>query len=157
MTGAANRLSELVKDGAADSKNAWMLAHGLLAFGKELKANNGRLAIDVIVDDFIDAHQADGKVAYYSFPEKSKDGIPIEPHRNMMIKKMLEAGVPLDRTFKPKSSKEKITLDRLVTDAERTFVVPIAERDWRNFAWTIDGRPAGRFAVQGSHLVEGHR
>jgi hypothetical protein len=137
MIGAANRLSGLVKEGASEATNAWMLAHGLLAFGKEMKASDGRLAIDVIVDDFVEAHQADGKIAYYSFPEK-KGEIPVEPHRNMMIKKMLEAGVPLDRTFKPKSSKEKITLDRLVSDAEKTFVVPIAERDWRNFAWTID-------------------
>jgi hypothetical protein len=32
-----------------------------------------------------------------------------------------------------------------------------ADRPGDDFAWTIDGRPAGRFAVQGSHLVEGHR
>src|SRR5688572_31683954 len=66
MWGAANRLSAMVKEGAADSKNAWMLAHGLLAFGKEMKASDGRLAIDVIVEDFVQPHQADGKIAYYS-------------------------------------------------------------------------------------------
>jgi hypothetical protein len=137
MIGAANRLSELVKEGATDPKNAWMLAHGLLAFGKDMKAKDGRAAIDVIVGDFVEAHKTNGKVAYYSFPEK-KNEIPVEPHRHMMIKKMLEAGVPLDRKFAPKSSKEKITLERLVSDAERTFVSPIAERDWRNFAWTMD-------------------
>ena len=26
-----------------------------------------------------------------------------------------------------------------------------------DFAWTLDGAPAGRFAVTGSHLIEGHR
>src|SRR5687767_14665227 len=65
MQGAANRLSKLVEEGATNPKNPWMLAHGLLAFGKELKASDGRLAIDVIVDDFIDAHRLEGKIAYY--------------------------------------------------------------------------------------------
>jgi hypothetical protein len=26
-----------------------------------------------------------------------------------------------------------------------------------DFAWLVDGKPTGRFAVTGSHLVEGHR
>jgi hypothetical protein len=33
----------------------------------------------------------------------------------------------------------------------------VADRPGEDFAWLLDGRPAGRFAVQGSHLVEGHR
>lgn len=32
-----------------------------------------------------------------------------------------------------------------------------AERPGSDFAWLVDGRPAGRFDVAGSHLVEGHR
>jgi hypothetical protein len=32
-----------------------------------------------------------------------------------------------------------------------------ADRPGSDFAWMVDGRPAGRFAVTGSHLVEGHR
>jgi hypothetical protein len=95
------------------------------------------LAIDVIVEDFVEAHEDGEKVAYYSFPEQV-NGIPVEPHKNLMIKTLLEAGVPLDRTWRPKSSKEKVTLERLVRDAERVFVPPVAEPDWRNFAWTLD-------------------
>lgn len=33
----------------------------------------------------------------------------------------------------------------------------IADRPGDDFAWMVNGRPAGRFAVTGSHLVEGHR
>ena len=33
----------------------------------------------------------------------------------------------------------------------------LADRPGDDFAWLLDGRPAGRFAVTGSHLVEGHR
>jgi len=33
----------------------------------------------------------------------------------------------------------------------------VADRPGEDFAWMIDGAPAGRFEVAGSHLVEGHR
>ena len=32
-----------------------------------------------------------------------------------------------------------------------------ATRPGSDFAWLVDGRPAGAFVVTGSHLVEGHR
>lgn len=32
-----------------------------------------------------------------------------------------------------------------------------ADRPGSDFAWLVDGKPAGLFVVQGSHLVEGHR
>lgn len=33
----------------------------------------------------------------------------------------------------------------------------VADRPGDDFAWLLDGRPAGRLHVTGSHLVEGHR
>lgn len=33
----------------------------------------------------------------------------------------------------------------------------LADRPGDGFAWHVDGEPAGRLAVTGSHLVEGHR
>jgi hypothetical protein len=33
----------------------------------------------------------------------------------------------------------------------------IADRPGEDFAWLLDGEPAGRLAVTGSHLVDGHR
>ena len=33
----------------------------------------------------------------------------------------------------------------------------IADRPGDDFAWLVDDRPAGRLAVTGSHLLEGHR
>ena len=32
-----------------------------------------------------------------------------------------------------------------------------ADRPGEDFAWLVDGRPAGRLQVAGSHLIEGHR
>jgi len=33
----------------------------------------------------------------------------------------------------------------------------IADRPGEDFAWLLDGKPAGQLTVTGSHLVEGHR
>ena len=33
----------------------------------------------------------------------------------------------------------------------------LADRPGDDFAWLLDGQPVARFAVTGSHLVEGHR
>jgi hypothetical protein len=33
----------------------------------------------------------------------------------------------------------------------------LADRPGDDFAWLLDGRPAGRLEIRGSHLVEGHR
>jgi hypothetical protein len=134
LKGAADRLAEHVKVAAADPKEPWIMAHGLLAFGKDMKTTKGQLAIDVIVRDFLEAHSIDGKVAYRSFPE-NVGAVAVEPHRNLMAKKMLEAGVPLDRSFKTKDG--TVTLDQIVTDGERVFVMPVQERDWNNYAWSF--------------------
>lgn len=40
---------------------------------------------------------------------------------------------------------------------ETTVLRFLAERPGEDFAWIVDGRPAGRLAVHGSHLEEGHR
>ena len=32
-----------------------------------------------------------------------------------------------------------------------------ADRPGEDFAWLLDGQPAGRLTVTGSHLIEGHR
>ena len=33
----------------------------------------------------------------------------------------------------------------------------LADRPGEDFAWLVDGTPAGRLLVSGSHLIEGHR
>lgn len=33
----------------------------------------------------------------------------------------------------------------------------LADRPGEDFAWSVNGKPAGRLVVAGSHLVEGHR
>lgn len=51
------------------------------------------------------------------------------------------------------SERVSVTLEA-GTDWEGAF---IADRPGDDFVWLVDGEPAGRFDVKGSHLVEGHR
>jgi hypothetical protein len=129
------RLEAGVKDGATDPKNPWALAHGIVAFGKDLKASDGRLAIDVIVSDFAEVQKPPRGRAFFAFPPTAKDGMPIEPHRHEMVSTMLEAGVPPERSFKLKRG-GTVTLAQLLRDAEYTFVFPADAAQTRNYAWS---------------------
>lgn len=129
-------LVEEVKAGASDPKNPWALAHGLLAFGPDLKASDGRLAIDVMVHDFILVEQLYGRTVH-RFPQKTKDDVPVEPHPNLIAKSMVSAGVPLTRSFKLKGGKS-VTLKQLVDDAAWAFSMPTTDADWHQFAWSMD-------------------
>jgi hypothetical protein len=129
-------LTAEVKAGAAEAKNPWAMAHGLLAFGPDMKASDGRLAIDVIVTDFVRAEQRHGRTVH-RFPLKSSDGTPVEPHPDLMAKSIVSVGVPLARKFKLKGGKT-ITLKQLVDDAAWAFTMPTTDADWHQFAWSLD-------------------
>ncbi len=44
-----------------------------------------------------------------------------------------------------------------VAPGETLRVEFLADRPGEDFAWLVDGKPCGRLAVTGSHLVDGHR
>jgi hypothetical protein len=47
--------------------------------------------------------------------------------------------------------------ERTVAPGDTARVEFLADRPGEDFAWLVDGRPAGRLTVAGSHLIEGHR
>jgi hypothetical protein len=51
---------------------------------------------------------------------------------------------------------DRVTLGPLAPGVARTIEF-LADRPGEDFAWMLDGRPAGRLAVTGSHLMDGHR
>lgn len=131
-------LERWVQPSATDPTNPWILAHGIVAFGKDLRASDGRLAIDVIASDFLEERDIDGRKVY-AFPIRGPGSVPVEPHRDLMIKTMVEAGVRLDRELHPKASKkgDRVTLDRLIRDAELAFSIPTDDAGYRNYAWSV--------------------
>ena len=46
---------------------------------------------------------------------------------------------------------------KAIAPAETRRVSFLADRPGDDFAWLLDGRPAGRLSITGSHLIEGHR
>ncbi len=128
-------LIKVVKPGAQDPTNPWAMAHGLLAFGAELKASDGRLAIDVIVQDFARLETVANKKVY-GFDVMTEDKTPVEPHPDLLVKAIVEAGVPLSRKFKLNNGKT-VTLQRLVDDAAWALVIPRTQKEWQRFAWSL--------------------
>src|SRR5688500_7638100 len=51
MNLARAKLERWVKGGASDPGNGWALAHGLVGYGRDLQAGDGRLAIEAIASN----------------------------------------------------------------------------------------------------------
>jgi len=51
---------------------------------------------------------------------------------------------------------DRLSLGRLEAGGTWTGAF-VADRPGEDFAWLVDGKPAGRLVVAGSHLIEGHR
>ena len=127
-------LMAFVRGGATDPTNAWAMAHGLTGLGADLEASDGREVIDVLVSDYARLEDVDGKRRLI-FPPKAADGAPVEPHRDLIVKSMLEAGVPLTRQFTLRTG-EKVTLADFVRDLKAGFSVPADDKGWHDFAWS---------------------
>ncbi len=131
MDATRGRLESWIREGATDPKLPWALAHGLLAFGPEMRTTDGRLAIDVIVSE---AAEVKGKRVH--FPQKTGAGGIVDAHDNLMVKKMIEAGVPWDHTFQVRGL-GKVTLEKLALDAIADFKTPADDKAWADAPWTI--------------------
>jgi hypothetical protein len=131
MEQSRQKLEVWVREGASDPTNAWALAHGLVAFGAEHKTTDGRLAIDAIAS-FAEV----GKNKRIDFPLKSKAGAVLEPHEALMVKSLLEAGVPKDRTFEVPGL-GKVPFSRILEDAFAGKELPKNDDEWHNFPWLL--------------------
>lgn len=144
-------LEHAVKAGASDAKLPWALAHGLLAFGPHFQADDGRPAVDVIASYAV-RKKVDGRTLY-DFPVKKGDSL-VEPHDNLQVKSMLDAGVALDRKLVTADATQ-VTLARLVHDMQRSAQMPASDADWHQEAWTLsawalDQRRGDKAAAKGA-------
>ncbi|MBK8012564.1 MAG: hypothetical protein IPK13_14525 [Deltaproteobacteria bacterium] len=150
-----------------DVHNAWILAHGVVAFGPKLTASDGRPVVDVIVHDFAmvshdrsanrkrsrnrgrsrgrsrngngnrDHAKTDVEAGVLiEFPRSTKEGIPIEPHRMLVTKALVDAGVSPTRRF-VLSTGDTVTLAKLVDDGARSLAFPKTEEDFRGIGWGL--------------------
>ena len=92
---AVQILSAVVTREAGNPKNAWALAHGMLAMGPEFKATDGRRALDVLGSDFLERDAFGPRFAL------KRDGRPVEPHQDLILKTLLELGFGLEEKLGP--------------------------------------------------------
>lgn len=115
---------------AADPKNPWALAHGITAEGRRFKASDRRLAVDVIISDYL-GREGQGAQVDLGFDNFTRTGQPVEPHPAMQVKTLLQAGLPLTHRFR--ASWGPVTLGALVEDLKQDFpldIVPTPDAPW---------------------------
>ncbi|MFO0567513.1 MAG: hypothetical protein U0263_17780 [Polyangiaceae bacterium] len=126
-------LGGAVRAPAGDPASPWALAHGMVAFGSDFSARDGRSARDVIVG-FAEPTTI-GTDQLFLFPV-TKAANPVEPHRFLLVKTLLETDVPMEQRFVA-SSGDKLTLARLVADLRKAAKAPESDSDYQHVAWQI--------------------
>ena len=118
---------------AADPRNAWALAHGLAAEGRGFTTRDGRLAVDVLMADFLH-RDGEGPSADLRFANFTRSGQPVEPHPGMQVKMLLQAGVPASRSSR--AAFGTVTLGALVEDLKQDFPLDIVSTP--DGAWMLE-------------------
>ena len=143
-------LSDVIDREAGKPANAWALAHGVLAKGPDFAAIDGRRAIDVLVKDFLKAKKVGSfKGLQPYFPKTTDDGIPVEPHTDLILKTLVEVGLDIEA---PLTSQEGApTLERLLRGSRLRHDPDVAAKGSAAFpkpddvAWSIQAwcQPTG--------------
>jgi hypothetical protein len=106
----------------------WVVCHGLRAMGREFALGDGRRAVNFLLENVLVNVSPNGKTVL-GFP------IEVEGHRNMFLKTMLEAGVPLDHGFTHKGQRR--TLQDVVDGARAAFGPRLAAAPPNTLPWSV--------------------
>ena len=134
---ALELLEEVVDREAGKPGNAWALAHGILAKGPEFTAADGRRAVTVLVDDFLQAERVPNAKGLQPFFPKSKGEVRVEPHTDLILKTFVEAGLPLDEPLTEAAGGP--TLERLLRASRLRFTQGAGDQffaDVDDVAWS---------------------
>ncbi|ADO72914.1 hypothetical protein [Stigmatella aurantiaca] len=129
----AEQLHAVCQTHALEPSNPWALAHGITLEGRDVRARDGRRAVDVIVSDFLRRDEAPGGRGLY-FESFTAQGHPVQPHPALLEKTLVLAGVPLGRTFRTEAG--PVTLKRLMEALQRNFHPTLASSP--EGAWALD-------------------
>ncbi len=148
---AKTLLSSVIDREAGNPANAWALAHGILAKGPDFAATDGRRAIDVLVNDFLQAEKLPGlKGLQPFFPKETEAGLPVEPHTDLILKTLVEAGLSLDEPLTKAAGAP--TLERLLRSSRARHVASPGSKGKEAFAspddvaWSIQAWCQGSYA-----------
>jgi hypothetical protein len=92
---AVAALRQVVREHARDPENPWAIAHAMLALGSDFELTNGEPAIDWLFRRYAKRFTVCGE-ELLRFP-LSEGKIRVEPHTDLILKALTEAGVSPDR------------------------------------------------------------
>jgi len=118
----------LISAHAGSAKDPWAVAHGIRAMGREFTLQDGRRAVDFLLQDVL-APVTVGQRRLLAF------ALGTESHANSFLKTMLEAGVPLDYTFS--HGGDKYRLQDIVDSAHALFRPREFTSDPQEIAWSL--------------------
>lgn len=104
----------IVRQWAALPDDPWAVCHGVRALGRDFKLQDGRRAVDWLLETYLVSVTVNGKEVL-GFPPS------IEVHPNSFLKTFLEAGVPLEHPF---TLKDRPRTLREVVDGARALFRP---------------------------------
>jgi hypothetical protein len=118
---ALSKLGQIVETYAGDPDNPWAIAHGLLARGSELRLRDGRPAVPHLFATYAEPRQV-GTRTLIGFP-RELGKIRVEPHTDLLLKNMGEAGVDPNASFDTPAGKVPLA-DLYRYTLLKTFLVP---------------------------------
>jgi len=92
---AVNQLDAVVRAHTRDPNNPWAISHGLVALGADLTLDNDQNAVEWLFSTYAERFQTDAGWVL-RFPE-ADGAIRIEPHPDLILKALADAGVNPDR------------------------------------------------------------
>ncbi len=119
---ALKALETVVGREAGKAHNAWGLAHGILAKGQNFRATDGRRAVDVLFDDFLEL-RGEGAERRISFPA-TRGALRVEPHPDLILKTLVEAGFGREEILG--TGPNQATWGQLLESSRKSFV-PVVE------------------------------
>ncbi len=90
-------LSAVVERYAGDPENPWAIMHGVLARGPEFRLADERVGLAHVFAAYAEPRLF-GSLNLLSFP-KTRNGKPVEPHTDLVLKNMTEVGVLPEASF----------------------------------------------------------
>jgi hypothetical protein len=106
----------------------WAVCHAVRAMGADLKLEDGRRAVDWLLETRLAAVSANG-TEVLAFPRA------VEVHPNMFLKTFLEAGVPLDHAFTHQGRRR--TLGEVADGARKLFRPAEVLGDANLLPWSV--------------------
>lgn len=95
---ARKLLTWVVSTYGRDPGDPWAIGHAMLALGSDLELADGKSAVPWLFEEYAE-WRVIGDTSLVAFPKRRGD-VRIEPHSDLVLKALMETGVPLDAVYK---------------------------------------------------------